>query len=306
MLARDMTTTSRSGGETFATQQACLGFGTAPLMPDYGIGGAATSEVSDRLTVLRAAVDAGLTFIDTASAYGDVELLLGQLAPLCQAHRVRVCTKLQVPELRNGLTGSLRRLSCERVYAVLAHSVGMPELLDSRMADSMMRIKAEGHAALTGASTYGVGAARRACQQPWCDMVQVEHHILNPSVVRVVAGLKRPGQQMVARSVLCRGLLTDRRSFAKHLDRDALTMLDRLEVQARDWGFSLPELAIRFALDTPGIDVVLVGIGHLRELGTALSALRREPLTAWQMQSLADFDRSFEEWSHPEHWPVAA
>jgi aryl-alcohol dehydrogenase-like predicted oxidoreductase len=40
---------------------------------------------------------------------------------------------------------------------------------------------------------------------------------------------------------------------------------------------TLPELAIRFALDTPGLDVVLVGIGSPEELATAVAARDRAP-----------------------------
>jgi aryl-alcohol dehydrogenase-like predicted oxidoreductase len=167
-------------------------------------------------------------------------------------------------------------------------------------------VKKSRRACLTGASTYGAGDARLALVQSWCDVVQVEHSVLNPSVVRALAGVKRPGQEIAARSVLCKGLLTARRRHATDLDGALAARLDRLEAQALDWGFSLPELAIRFALDTPGVDIVLVGVSNLTELDVALAATQRPPLEPWQREALAEFDRGQDDWVHPERWPEAA
>jgi aryl-alcohol dehydrogenase-like predicted oxidoreductase len=113
-------------------------------------------------------------------------------------------------------------------------------------------------------------------------------------------------QELVVRSVLCKGLLTARRHQGMHLDVSGRATLDRIESRALEWGMSLEELGIRFALDTPGVDVVLVGISRPNELETALAAATRPPLEAWQLASLSEFDCSLQDWSHPERWPVTA
>ena len=58
------------------------------------------------------------------------------------------------------------------------------------------------------------------------------------------------------------------------------------------------------ALDTPGVNVVLVGIDNERELGCAIDALGRSPLAAGKLDKLAEFDCSSEDWVHPERWQV--
>jgi aryl-alcohol dehydrogenase-like predicted oxidoreductase len=254
--------------------------------------------------LLRSAVESGIVYIDTSADYDGVETLLGELADLLQLHRVRLCTKLTTHGLDHGLSSSLKRLRCDHVDTLLLYTypTRRSDLTDSYIADWMARTKRQGHASLTGASTYGVEDAQLALEQVWCDVVQVEYSILNPSVVPALAALKNPGQEIAVRSVLCRGLLTSRRHYAAHLS-NALTMtLNHLETQANEWGFSLPELAIRFVLDTPGVDIVLVGISNLAELETALAAVRHAPLEPWQTKLLAEFDRSSENWSHPDRW----
>jgi aryl-alcohol dehydrogenase-like predicted oxidoreductase len=255
-----------------------------------------------QLGSLRSAIESGIGYIDTAAAYDGVEALLGEVADFLRLRCVRLCTKLTVYELDHDLAASLTRLKCDRVDTLLLHNARRSDLVDNRVADWMVQTKRQGHASLTGASTYGAEDAQLALEQLWCDVVQVEHSILNPSVVRILAALKRTGQEIVVRSVLCKGLLTARRHHATHLGTALAVTLDRLETRASEWGFSLPELAIRFALDTPGVNIVLVGMSSLTELETALAAARYAPLEPWQMESLAEFDCSFEDWSHPERW----
>jgi aryl-alcohol dehydrogenase-like predicted oxidoreductase len=163
-------------------------------------------------------------------------------------------------------------------------------------------VKREHLARRTGASTYGVDNARTALAQAWCDVVQVEHSLVNPSVVAALSRAKQPGQEIVARSVLCKGLLTSYRHEVAHLAADAEAWLTRLERLAVQWGFTLAQLAIRFALDTPGIDVVLVGIASVADLDDAVATAARPPLAAWQLDELREFDRSHEDWTHPERW----
>ncbi|MBI3608052.1 MAG: aldo/keto reductase [Nitrospirae bacterium] len=283
--------------------RASLGVGTATFLPRYGLAGEELND-SPQAALFQSAVEQGIVYIDTASGYGDSECVLGGMADLLTSRRVRLCTKLTPKSVAEGLGESLRRLRRDHVDTLLLHSARGDELTDQAVADALAAMKDRRHTQRTGASTYGAADAQLALGQPWCDVVQVEHSILNPSVVTVLERAKRSNQEIVVRSVLCKGLLTARRHRARHLDASARTMLDRIESRAFEWGMDLEELGVRFALDTPGVDVVLVGISHPAELEKALAAAQRPPLDAWQMESLEEFDCSMQDWSHPERWLV--
>ncbi len=287
------------------TDQASLGVGTATFLPRYGLTGEGLNE-SPQAALLQSAVEQGIAYIDTASGYGDSERVLGGMADLLTSRRVRVCTKLTPNGVAEGLGESLRRLERDQVDTLLLHSARGDELTGQAVVDALAKAKDRRQTRRTGASTYGIADAHLALNQPWCDVVQVEHSIVNPSVVTALVRAKCPNQEIVVRSVLCKGLLTARRHQAKHLDASASATLDRIESRALEWGMSLEALAIRFALDTPGVDVVLVGISRFTELETALAAAQRPPLDARQMAFLAEFDCSMQEWSHPERWLVRA
>ena len=256
----------------------------------------------DPAELLRAAVGRGISYIDTAAAYGASLYWLGQLSDLLRANQVRLCNKLSPSALEDGMMDSLRQLRCDQLDTLLVHSARRADLLDTQIAEAMNAAKEAGLTVRCGASTYGADDACLALEQAWCDVVQLEFSIVNPSVMRDVVAHRRPGQEVVVRSVLGQGMLSARRHQSTHLDDGAMAVLDALEARGREWGLRLEHLAIRFALDTYGVAVVLVGAGNLDELDTALGAADAPPLEPWQLESLAQFDRSREDWTHPERW----
>lgn len=271
---------------------AILGIGTAAYLPNYGLGPAAAPEDA----LLGAALAGGVRYIDTAADYGDSELAVGRV----RTGGVRVCTKVSANGSLENLRASAGRLN-GAPDTILMHSAGRQQILGAPVIAALREARETGLTARTGASTYGIEDAALALAQPWVDVVQVEYSILNQSVVEQ-APKTRDVQEVVVRSVLCKGLLTSRRSTAPHLVAqvaDALAGLDRC---AAEWNRSVEELAIRFALDSPGIDVVLVGVSDQQELRTALDAAASPRLTPEQWTQLASFDRRDADAAHPERW----
>lgn len=284
-----------------ATNRSILGLGTATFLSGYSLG---SSEIGggERESLIRAAVAKGIVYVDTAVAYGDAENSLGEIAGFLNDHKVRVCTKLVLSDLSGGLESSLKRLGCALVDTVLLHSAKRAELVDGSVLRAFAEMRKNRQVTHTGASTYGVEDAIVAMEQPWCDVLQVEHSILNPSVVKAVVPLLRPGKELVVRSILCKGLLTERRRCLPTSFSRIVAVVERLEGVAREWGYTLPELAVRFALDTSGVNVVLVGVSNEGELEMALRARDREPLSPEQMEVLEKFDCSESDCVHPERW----
>ena len=282
-----------------------LGFGSAAFVPGYGLGDAG-DPARELTSLLQEAVRQGIRYIDTATDYGESQRAIGTLADTLRSQEVRLCTKVGTRGLAENptiVTQSLQQLCVKGVDTLLLHSARLADLSDRKLVATFCKFKEMEQTRRLGASTYGIEDARWVLSQSWCDVVQVEHSILNPSVVGAIAAFKRSGQELVVRSVLCKGLLTGRRRHAS-LSVAADAVLDNLTALAQDWGFPLEELAIRFALDTKGVDVVLVGMARPEELRTALAASARPPLEAWQLQRLAAFDSASHTWSHPEKWPT--
>lgn len=279
-----------------------LGLGTAAWMAGYGLAAQAARSRADIDALLAAAVADGIRYLDTAAGYGEVERLLGCLAERWQPAEVRVCTKVQAQQIRQGMALSLARLGVHRLDTMLLHSASAAQLCDEDVVQAMRHSREAGRVCRLGASTYGVEDACAAIEQAWCEVVQIEHSVLNPSVLHAVARRRRPGQELVVRSVLCQGLLSPRRRQARDVPAHAQRRLDALAALAGEWGLTLPQLAVRFALDSPDVDRVLVGIADVEEWREVAEAAARPPLASWQMERLAVYDASAEDWTHPERW----
>jgi aryl-alcohol dehydrogenase-like predicted oxidoreductase len=133
-------------------------------------------------------------------------------------------------------------------------------------------------------------------------VVQIEYSILNQSVLQGITMAKRPNQEVVVRSVLCRGLLSSNPPALPGMPSAVRSTLAKLDQLARSWAFSLSELAIRFALDSPGVDIVLVGVADQQELDAALRVADLPCLNRDQMQTLKEFDLASLDFVHPERW----
>jgi aryl-alcohol dehydrogenase-like predicted oxidoreductase len=284
------------------TSPATLGIGTAVFLPRYGVsGGGLTTTRPENL--MKAAFSHGIRYIDTAAGYGSSEELLGRISGLIESHAVRICTKLSPGQVPHGVEESLERLRVGAVDTLLLHSASATDLLDAEVCEALSAAREVGLVRRLGASTYGVEDALLALRQSWCEVVQVECSILNPSVVDALASVKKPGQEIVVRSVLAQGLLTGRnRPRAARFGSRADELTAEVEAQAVEWGMSLEQLAIRFALDQAAVDVVLVGVAEMSELETAVSGLRLDSLDSEQLSVLEKFDCSSEDWTHPERW----
>jgi len=272
---------------------ATLGIGTATFLASYGLGASGSIPGDD---LLCDAVERGVRYLDTAADYGEGERAVARaLEP-----GVRVCTKIPASGTLDSVRASVERLG-SAPDTILMHSATSADIAGAPAVAAMREAKASGMTIRTGASTYGIEAAALALAQSWCDTLQVEYSILNQSVVRRLTR-RAASQEVVVRSVLCKGLLTSRRTAAPHLVTPLSDALDGLERCAREWNRGVEEIAIRFALDSPGVDVVLVGVSTRAELDAALSAFASAPLTVEQWNQLAAFDRSDVDAAHPERW----
>lgn len=281
----------------------------AAVTSRYGIGDQAAANAD---SLVRCVLASGAAYVDTAAAYGDSEGALGRARAEIDRAGIRVCTKIgagrrtQLDTLCDEARASAARLGGAPVDTMLLHSAPL-ELLDREdLSTSMGRVRALQVARRTGASTYGSETARAAMTKPWCDSLQIEYSIFNQQVWRDIQSLRRPHHEIVVRSVLCKGLLTNRADDAGTLTAPIAAERRALTALAEQWGYSLPELAMRFALDTPGVDVVLVGVASEAEVQTAMTAASKPPLTPEQFARLEAFDRSDLDCVHPERWTAIA
>ena len=298
---------------------SALGLGTVELGIPYGIRKPPPPDDGLCLRLLHKARDQGVTYFDTAPAYGRSEEIVGRAFP--GSRGVVLATKVSLldgsgaflpPErLSRAVTDSVdrsrRRLSLETIDVLQIHSLGDQGDMSEALLAAMTEQVEAGRVRHWGVSTYGRRAPRGALRQRQAiDVLQVAYSILDRSLEEEI--LPRCREQdvgLVVRSVFLQGVLSARR---RHLGarlaplRLAANAAGRI---ADGLGIGLPELALRFALHESRAHVTLVGTAHPEELDANLCALAAGPLPAGAVAELRRIHIEDERLLDPGTWTTS-
>jgi len=199
-----------------------VGLGCWQLGGDWG----SVSE-DDAMAVLHAAVDAGVTVLDTADVYGDgrSERLVGRLlrerAGTGEDAGLTVMTKCgrradpHVPEaftpqaLRAWTDRSRDNLGVDTLDLVQLHCPPTPVYDDDRVFDALDGLVEQGHLAAYGVSVETVDEALRAIARPHVASVQIVLNVFRRKPLeQVLPAAVEAGVGIVARVPLASGLLS--------------------------------------------------------------------------------------------------
>jgi aryl-alcohol dehydrogenase-like predicted oxidoreductase len=210
-----------------------IGLGTWQLGADWG-----DVDENDALAVLDAAVDAGVTFFDTADVYGDgrSESLIGRWLRANPDSGVTVATKLgrRMPQehenyslehFRAWTDRSRANLGVDTLDLVQLHCPPTSVYSDDRVFDALDTLVEEGAIAAYGVSVEQVEEALTAIARPNVASVQI---ILNAFRLKpldeVLPAAREAGVGIIARVPLASGLLSGRytlqTSFAENDHRN--------------------------------------------------------------------------------------
>ncbi len=286
---------------------SALALGTVELGLDYGIdvpGEFGRPTVADAVNLVHAALDAGITLIDTARAYGASEEVLGE-ALVGRRGQVVLATKVstQAPggvprrgaalrsHMLRSLETSLAALRTDYVDLWQIHNVDQGVLDEAdAIAAVFAEVRAAGMARSVGGSFYGPDLPLAALDADLFDVMQITYSILDQRLADQFFG--RAAQQdvgVMARSVLLKGVLTER---AEHLPGhlDTLRLRSRVFrelVTASGLAVTPAQVAIAFALAQPAIHTVLIGVRTQAELLANLTASTVKLLPAFYDQLAA-------------------
>jgi aryl-alcohol dehydrogenase-like predicted oxidoreductase len=178
---------------------------------------------ADSLVALRAALDHGVNFVDTADVYGDghSEKLIGQVLRERKGERIYVATKagrrLQ-PHVADGYTGknlaafverSLRNLGVEAIDLVQLHCPPTEVFYRPEVFDALDQLVAAGKVRTYGVSVEKVEEALKAIEYPNVQTVQIVFNLFRQRPAGLFfseAKARRVG--ILARVPLASGLLT--------------------------------------------------------------------------------------------------
>ena len=311
-------------------QVGVIGLGAWQLGADWG-----QVDESQAQGVLAAAVEAGVTFIDTADVYGDgrSEQLIGRFLKNHGGSGITVATKMgrRVPQepaaytlenFRAWTDRSRANLGVDRLDLVQLHCPPTVVYSDDAVFDALDTLVAEERIAAYGVSVETRAEALTAIARPGVASVQVILNMLRLGPLeQVLPAAREAGVGIIARVPLASGLLSgrydehttfgpdDHRNYNRHGEafdvgetfsgvpfEVGLQAVRRL-APLTPQGATMAQFALRWILDQPGVSVVIPGARSAEQARANAAAAALPPLTEAALSAVREV---YEELIAPE------
>jgi aryl-alcohol dehydrogenase-like predicted oxidoreductase len=307
-----------------------IGLGCWQLGADWG----EVSE-SDAHATLAAAVDAGVTFLDTADVYGDgrSEQVIGSFLAGRAGHGVTVATKMgrrvaQEPSaytldaFRAWTDGSRTNLGVDTLDLVQLHCPPTEVYATDAVFDALDTLVQEQRVAAYGVSVEATAEALTAIARPRVASVQIILNALRlKPLERVLPAAAAAGVGVIARVPLASGLLSgrydehttfgadDHRTYNRNGEAfdvgetfsgvdfgTGLEAVRRLRPLVPP-GATMAQFALRWILDHPAVTVVIPGARNPEQARANAAAADLSPLSD---DALATVDAVYDELVRPQ------
>ncbi len=258
----------------------------------WAIGGHGWGKVNDEdsIRAIKCALDNGVTFFDTADAYGlgKSETLLAKCLGALRRDVViaskggvrwnnlgQVWPDISPDYLKQAVENSLRRLKLDQIPLYYIHKPDGITPIEASI-EALARMNEEGKLYAIGVANFSADQLRQALQVAPITAVQIRLNIFNRKEAMDIIGLcKEHGITLVAWGALADGLLTGK--FAEQIrfsDDDHRSRMyefmpenfpkyyrgvQSLQQIARDRGQRISHLALRWVLDFQAVTCALFG-----------------------------------------------
>lgn len=296
----------RKFGNT-GTEVSEIGFGA------WAIGGSwGEQKESDSLEALEFALNKGVNFIDTAAGYGNgkSERIIGEFLK-SRSDTVIVCTKTppvpgkwppspyckieeRYPEkyLRTNVEERLKNLQASSLDVLLLHTWTRAWNDRPLALEILQKMKSEGLIKHIGISTpeQDQNCVVQLMREGVIDVLQVIYNIFEQEpAAQLLPVAKETGTGIIVRVAFDEGVLTGKYKEDDHFPKDdfrrnyfagdrlarGVRRTEKIKEEFRDSGYSMPELALKFALSHDAVSTVIPGIRNRNQAlqNTAVSDL---------------------------------
>ncbi|MEE2884813.1 MAG: aldo/keto reductase [Chloroflexota bacterium] len=255
-------------------------FGTWPLGGAYG-----QIDESMAISTMHAAIDAGLTFIDTAEGYMNAEALIGKAIKSVRGN-LFLATKVSgedhsTEHITSAVENSLALLGTDHIDLYQLHRPSARPIEDTM--DDLIRMRDAGKIRYIGVSNFSVKQIAAGAKAGPIKSGQPRYNLLFRETENdILPAHQKNGIGVMAHSVLAKGLLggryksghifekSDERStwpaFHGESFQKTLAVTEQLNTWARDHGRDLVQLAIAWPVSHPAVYTSIVGARKVQDI----------------------------------------
>ena len=264
----------------------------------FGLGYGITNEkgvVSERdsISIIRKALTEGIQYIDTASAYGDSERVIGKSLAGGWSNRVKVVTKLPpftkdalsanqqlaLPLMvRNSFLQSCINLKVDHVDTFMLHRAD--HLKYAQILNELIKLRTEGVINNIGVSVQSPQELKVALKNKEVSVIQMPYNILDYRWASIIDLVRREREKrsliIHARSALLQGLLCseDTGKWLLAGIKNSTEIVNWLKSKFKQYEkMSVPDLCIGYVNSQDWIDSVVIGVVSEKNLFSSLQSI---------------------------------
>ena len=269
-----------------------------PEIPVIGLGawqvggGMGHLDETDSIATVRAAIDNGITLIDTAQAYLSSEALLGSALKDGYRERCFLATKVSrnyaPKDIETAIENSLYNLKTDYVDLYQIHNWNAQYPIEDSMA-TMAKLQQQGKTRFIGISNFNAAQMQTAYKIAPFHSSQPRYNMFDRNIEREdLAYCAKNGIGILAHSSLAKGLLAGKYTPDHHFPEDDerskmprfkgdlfaqyLAVTEQLKTVATAKGCTVVQLAIAWILRRNEITCVLVGAKSPNQVKDHLAA----------------------------------
>lgn len=255
-----------------------LVLGTVQFGCQYGINSAGRPSKEMVSEILAEAERAGITKLDTSSAYGDSEQVLGECIPSDTKFEIVSKFPKGIGTIDDAIEGSLGRLRTKRLYGYLLHHFELYKENPS-LWDDFVRLKENGKVGKIGFSLYTPEELEILLNNKvQFDLLQIPHNIFDRKFDPYLKELADAGVEIHVRSTFLQGLFFKDRNTLSEKMRPLKQYLLELDEYSKSQGLSISELTLNYNIQNPYIQGVLIGVDNVEQLRMNVSSISEKKI----------------------------
>ncbi len=271
-----------------------MSLGTVQFGLHYGIANDVGKPPEEQsFEMIKAALDGGVTSVDTARAYGDSEDIIGRYFKENPENIPFISTKVPpFPEadvallekhIIESVETSLEALGLKKVENIMLHNGVSLFRYGDETAKIMGSLVKRGYCDMVGASVYDAKEIDKMLTYEEYTSTQVPMSIFDQRLINggYIEKLAERGYTTFVRSVFLQGLffLDPEKITDEILIRHALPGIKKIREISEKEGMSIVELAIAFLRDYPGVTSLVLGSDNADQVRANIRCFDAHPLS---------------------------
>ena len=158
--------------------------------------------------------------------------------------------------------------------------------------DEFLRAKEDGKISFVGASVYTADDVEFMLENhPWLEAVQLPMSVLDTRIVErgLLEELRKRNIIVFVRSVFLQGMLCMEKAPEQHSLMQP--SLDAVAEVAKAGGLTMPQLAVAYIRDLPGVTSLVLGCEKAEQVVDNANLINTRPLTAAEMDAIGEIGR---------------